>query len=80
MFKQEIAADFTEYVGRVFQDFDEEIHVKNLDFNPDWETYAGVDYGFTNPSVWLLIQVSPFGDVHILDEVYERGLSPLEFA
>lgn len=80
MFKQEIAADFTEYVGRVFQDFDEEVHVKNLDFNPDWETYAGVDYGFTNPSVWLLIQVSPFGDVHVLDEVYERGLSPLEFA
>lgn len=80
MFKQEIAAEFTEFVGRVFQDFDEEVHVTDLSYNPDWETYAAVDYGFTNPSVWLLLQVSPFGQVHVLDEVYEPGLSPADFA
>lgn len=80
MFKQEIAADFTEYVGRVFGAFDEEVHVKDLTYNPEWETYAAVDYGFTNPNVWLLLQVSPWGVVHVLDEVYERGLSPLAFA
>ena len=81
MFNQEIAALFTEYVGRVFQEFDEETHVTSLGFNPNWATYAAVDYGFTNPNVWLLVQVDPHGErVHVIDEIYEKGLSPKEFA
>jgi hypothetical protein len=72
MFSQEIEALFTEYVGRVFKDFDEEIHVRDLEFNPEWETYACTDYGFTNPFVWLLIQIDPHHErVHVLDEYYE---------
>ena len=81
MFNQEIGALFTEFVGRVFQDFDEETHVGNLKFNPEWKTYACCDYGFTNPSVWLLLQIDPFGEkINILAEVYERGLTIDEFA
>ncbi len=80
-FNQEIGADFTEFVGRVFKRFDEEIHVGDFAYDPSWDTYAAVDYGFTNPSVWLLIQVDPFGErVRVLDEVYERGLTVDEFA
>lgn len=80
-FNQEIAALFTEFVGRVFKGFDEELHVTDLTYNPAWKTYAAVDYGFTNPSVWLLLQVDPFGErVHVLDEVYEAGLTIDEFA
>lgn len=72
MFNQEIAALFTEFVGRVLKDFDEEIHVTDQDFRSDWETYAAVDYGFTNPFVWLLVQVDPHRErLHILDEYYE---------
>lgn len=73
MFAQEIAADFTEYTGRVFKNFDEEIHVRHLQFNPAWETFAAVDYGWTNPTVWLLIQIDPWDNVYVLDEYYERG-------
>jgi hypothetical protein len=79
-FNQEVAALFTEYTGRVFKDFDEEVHVKDLRFNPRWETYAAVDYGFTNPTVWLLLQVDPFKNVHVIDEFYETGLTPIEAA
>lgn len=80
-FNQEIGADFTEFVGRVFKEFDEELHVGDLKFNPEWQTYAAVDYGYTNPNVWLLIQVDPFGKyINVLDEVYETGLGPDEFA
>lgn len=74
-FNQEIGADFNEFAGRVFKDFDEEVHVDTFTFNPAWETYACVDYGFTNPFVWLLIQIDPFGTVYIVDEFYERGLT-----
>lgn len=79
-FNQEIGADFTEFVGRVFKEFDEEIHVGDLTYDPGWETYAAVDYGFTNPNVWLLLQVGPWGEINILDELYMPGLTADEFA
>lgn len=79
-FNQEIAADFTEFVGRVFKLFDEDYHVRDLEFNPDWRTFACVDYGFTNPSVWLLCQEGHWGEINVLDEFYQPGLTPLEFA
>ena len=79
-FLQEIAADFTEFVGRVFKEFDEETHVTDLTFNPRWETYAAVDYGYNNPSVWLLLQVGPWGEINVLDEIYESALDPEDFA
>lgn len=80
-FNQEIGALFTEFVGRVFKDFDEDLHVGDFGYTADWTTYAAVDYGFTNPSVWLLIQVDPHGEyVRVIDEVYEAGLTPVEFA
>lgn len=80
-FNQEIGADFTEFVGRVFKSFDEETHVGDFTYDPTWATYAAVDYGFTNPNVWLLIQVDPHNErVRVLDEVYESGLTAEEFA
>lgn len=79
-FNQEIAADFTEFVGRVFKEFDEETHVFDLHYQSDWDTVAAVDYGFTNPNVWLLLQIGPWGEVNILDEFYMSGLTAQEFS
>lgn len=79
-FNQEIAADFTEFVGRVFKEFDEEVHVGSPKWDPKARHYAAVDYGFTNPNVWLLIQLDAFGNMYVLDEVYERNLTADEFA
>jgi hypothetical protein len=74
LFNQEEAALFNEFVGRVFKEFDEEIHVGDFKYDPAWKTYAALDYGFTNPFVWLLIQVDPFDtNIRILDEYYEMG-------
>lgn len=79
-FNQEIAALFTEFVGRVFKMFDEDYHVRDLEFNSDWKTVAFVDYGFTNPNVWLLAQIGHWGEINVLDELYVHNLTPLEFA
>jgi hypothetical protein len=79
-FMQEIAAEFTDFVGKVFKSFDEEIHVSDLKYNPTWQTYGAVDYGYTNPNVWLLIQVGPWGEIHVLDEYYKEGETAEEFA
>lgn len=79
-FQQEYAAEFTDFVGKVFKDFDEETHCRPLTFNPNWETIAAVDYGYTNPNVWLLIQIGPRGEINVIDELYQSDLSPVEFA
>lgn len=73
-FNQEIGAEFTEFVGRVFKNFDEDVHCRKLSFNPSYETFAAVDYGWSNPFVWLLIQVDIWGNVYVLDELYKSHL------
>lgn len=74
LFNQEIAALFNEFVGRVFKDFDEEIHVGDFTLDPAWKTYAALDYGYTNPFVWLLIQEDPHGErIRVIGEYYETG-------
>ena len=81
MFNQEIAALFTEYVGRVLKDFDEEIHVNSDEYRAGWETWACADYGFTNPFVWLIVQTDPRHEkFHVLDEIYEVGRTTEEMA
>lgn len=77
-FNQEIGADFTEFVGRVFKDFDEEIHVGDYKYNPDWPVYAALDYGWTNPFVWLLLQVDPLDNVYVVGEHYQSNLTTEE--
>jgi hypothetical protein len=73
-FNQEVGAEFNEFVGRVFKDFDEEIHVGSFRLDREWTTYACVDYGFTNPFAWLLLQVDPHRErIVVLDEYFERG-------
>lgn len=67
-FNQEIAADFTEFVGRVFKDFDEETHVKDLKYDPRYPVFACCDYGWTNPFVWLIVQVDVWQNVYVLAE------------
>ena len=79
-FNQEIGADFTDFVGRVFKDFDEEIHVGDLPYNPGWPTFAAVDYGYRNPNVWLVIQVGPFNEINVIRELYVREYTAQEFA
>ena len=81
-FNQEVGADFAEFVGRVFKNWDEEIHVRDLEWNPNprWFTCAATDYGFTNPAVWLLIQVDVWDNVYVLREYYERNRTIEEMA
>lgn len=80
LFNQEYGAEFTDFVGKVFKDFDIESHVTRLEYNPDWQTVAAVDYGWTNPNVWLLIQIGPRGEINVLAEHYQENQTADEFA
>lgn len=70
-FNQEIAADFTEFVGRVFKDFDEEIHVTDCPYRPDLPLFLATDSGWTNPFVALGIQMDSFMNIYVVGE-YRR--------
>lgn len=67
-FQQEIGAKFTDFAGRVFQAWDSEVHVGDLDYDPRYPIYACCDYGWTNPFVWLVVQVDPWDKLNVLYE------------
>lgn len=79
-FQQEIGAQFSEYVGRVFKAWDEEIHVKDLAYDPALPVYIATDYGWTNPNVALFIQKDHWDNVYVIAEYYERGRTDEEMA
>lgn len=69
-FNRQYGADFTEKVGIVMKEYDDEIHLGDFEYEPSWPLYMAVDYGFTNDFVVLFIQVSPAtGEIRV---IYER--------
>ena len=73
-FRRQYGGEFVDKVGRVMKEWDDEIHLKRIRYNPDWPLYAAVDYGFTNWWVWLWIQVDPFDNVYVLGEIYIKEM------
>lgn len=67
-FNRQYGAEFEEKVGRVIQDWDDDIHLRELDYNPNWPLYSGLDYGYTDPFVWLWIQVDEWESVYVIRE------------
>jgi hypothetical protein len=80
MFGQEVECSFSQYAGLVYSDFDEEVHVRDLQYNPTLPVYIATDYGYTNPNVALFIQVDIWDNVYIIGEYYQRLRTEEEFA
>jgi hypothetical protein len=69
-FLQEIAAEFTAIVGRIFGEFAEEDNVRPHKFNPEWPNYIMFDWGFTAPLAAMEVQISPRDEVFVWREHY----------
>lgn len=69
---EEFDCDFRGSAGLVYREFDQATQVADCPYNPEWPTYAGVDFGYVNPTVALFIQVSPSERVFVIDELYHR--------
>lgn len=52
----------------VFAQFDPDIHIQPIDYDPDLPLYRAIDFGFVNPFVCLWIQVDNDGLVQVIDE------------
>lgn len=79
-FAQEVEASFSEHVGRVFKAWDEDRHMVDLHWNPEWPLYVATDYGYTDPNVALFVQPGPFGDINVIAEYYRTHRTDGEFA
>jgi len=73
-FWQEIGADFRSFVGKIYNEWDDQIHiVRDYEYNPEWDNFMFFDFGFENPFVALDVQISPSEDIYIWREYYESG-------
>lgn len=79
-FRRQYGAEFTDKTGVVMQEYDDEVHIGDFPFRPDWPLYMGVDYGFTNPFVVLWIQIGPFGEIRVIGERRWQRLDTVEVA
>ena len=67
------------FEGLVYKEFNPDIHVKDIEYNPSMRTIAGCDFGADHPMVCLVIQEA--NDViYVIDEFYESGITGSEFA
>jgi hypothetical protein len=64
-FQQEIAADFTSFMGKIYSEWDELIHVQPHQYNPAWKNYIAFDWGYVNPMAAVEFQVDPMDRVHV---------------
>lgn len=68
-FDRQYGGMFVQRQGRVMKEWDDDDHVKNLTYNPDWPLFAAVDFGYTNDWVWLWIQIDPIDhNIYVIGE------------
>jgi hypothetical protein len=67
-FQQEIGAEFTAFEGMIYDEFDENLHVRTFDYNPAWKNWWAMDFGYVDPFVCLDIMIDPSDRVWIWRE------------
>lgn len=72
---QEYAAKFTSFEGMIYDEFNPDIHVRRISYNPFWRNYWALDFGFTDPFVCLDIMVDAEQRVYVWREYQVRGKS-----
>lgn len=75
---QEYGALFTSFSGAIYDEWDDKVHVRPHQYNPNWPNYLAFDYGFANPFVCLDVQVDPSDNVYVWREYHVRNLSTFE--
>lgn len=67
-FDRQYGAKFGERTGRVMGEWDDDVHVAHVPYNPALPLYLGTDSGFTNPFRLLWIQVDDLNQVRVIRE------------
>jgi hypothetical protein len=77
-FRQEFEASFETMSGRVYHEFDRNIHVKPCAFDPSKEIWVGVDFNI-DPMSAVILQPSADGKtLHAVSEIFLRSSNVVE--
>lgn len=76
IFMQEYLAEFATFAGKVYKEFNHDVHVIDvtkmpLEFS---EVFTALDFGFVNETAILVIGVND-SRFYVLDEIYRAGLN-----
>ena len=76
--EQELGGAFVGFDGLVYELFDDEVHITER-AGPWQRVIAGVDEGYTNPAVILVVGLDNDDRAHVLAEYYERRVLQADF-
>jgi hypothetical protein len=60
--------------GLVFDMFRPDVHIRPVTYDPDRPIFIWTDPGYGHAYAIEIAQVAPGGQIHIVDEIYERGI------
>lgn len=72
-FAQEYLADFRKLEGLVYKEFSRELHTLDIEPKTVIERFAGLDFGFTNPTALVEIHKDNDNRYWVVNEYYETG-------
>lgn len=78
-FSQEFMARFENASGRVYHQFDRNLHVGDYEFNPSLPIFIGMDFNI-DPMSAIIIQEQPNGEIWVVDEAVLFGSNVQETA
>jgi len=70
-FAQEYGADFASFVGKILPEWDEQLHVQTVPFDPSLPNYVTFDWGYTNPLAAVEFQIGPNDEIRVWREHYK---------
>jgi len=69
---QELGGEFVAFEGLIYGEYDRDVHTQRRKAAEFSRVVVGVDEGYTNPAVALVIGVDGDGRAHVLEEFYKR--------
>lgn len=67
-FRQEIGAEFAAFEGQIYPEFNEDVHVREFEYQPLWKNWWTLDFGYVDPFVCLDIMVDEMKRVWVWRE------------
>lgn len=67
-FWQEYGAEFTSFQGMIFPEFDEKVHVIDFDYQPQFESWWAMDFGYSDPFICLDVFIDQSDRIYVWRE------------
>lgn len=81
MYRQEILGEVVSFSGLIYPDYNESVHLEDThEAGRDDPFFIGMDYGYQNPTAILLVAQDDKQRLHVVDEIYESKLLPVDIA